>query len=92
METIEEKKFRKRRVGVVVSDGMDKTVSVLVERQVNHPVFRKIIRSRKKFMAHDENNECRKGDRVKIEETRPLSKRKRWQIIEIIERAKLTRE
>jgi len=92
MENNEVKKFRKRRVGVVVSDGMDKTVNVMVERQLNHPVFRKIVRSRKKFMAHDENNECRKGDRVRIEETRPLSKRKRWRVIEIIERAKINRE
>lgn len=89
MENMEQKKFRKHRVGVVVSDGMDKTVNVLVERQLTHPVFRKIVRSRKKFMAHDENNECRVGDRVRIEETRPLSKRKRWMVIEIIERAKI---
>ena len=78
MDNNQEKSFRKRRVGVVVSDGMDKTVNVLVERQINHPVFRKIVRKRKKFMAHDPNNDCKVGDRVRIEETRPLSKRKRW--------------
>ena len=88
MENVKEKKFRKRRVGVVVSDGMDKTVNVMVERQIIHPVFRKIVRRRKKFMAHDESNECQKGDRVCIEETRPLSKCKRWKVIEIIEKAK----
>lgn len=92
MENNEEKKFRKRRVGIVVSDGMDKTVNVMVERQLNHPVFRKIVRKRKRFMAHDESNECRKGDRVRIEETRPLSKRKRWRVIEIIERANVNTE
>lgn len=88
MENAQEKTNRKRRVGVVVSDGMDKTVNVLVERQINHPVFRKIVRKRKKFMAHDPENTCKKGDRVRIEETRPLSKRKRWKVIEILERSK----
>ncbi len=85
---MEEKKFRKSRVGVVVSDGMDKTVNVMVERQLNHPVFRKIVRKRKKFLAHDETNQCKVGDKVKIEETRPLSKRKRWTVIEVIDKAK----
>ena len=88
MENAQEKTYRKRRIGIVVSDGMDKTVNVLVERQINHPVFRKIVRKRKKFMAHDPSNECKKGDRVRIEETRPLSKRKRWKVIEILERSK----
>jgi small subunit ribosomal protein S17 len=81
---MEEKKFRKSRIGVVVSNNMDKTVNVLVERQFNHSEFRKIVRRRKKFMAHDENNQCQIGDRVKIEETRPLSKRKRWTVIKIL--------
>lgn len=81
---MEEKKFRKSRIGIVVSNNMDKTVNVLVERQLNHPEFRKIVRRRKKFMAHDENNQCQIGDRVKIEETRPLSKRKRWTVIKIL--------
>jgi small subunit ribosomal protein S17 len=85
---MEEKKFRKSRVGVVVSDGMDKTVNVLVERQFNNPQFRKIVRRRKKFLAHDDTNQCKVGDKVKIEETRPLSKRKRWTVIEVIEKSK----
>ena len=86
MENTQEIKFRKRRVGIVVSDGMDKTVNVLVERLVNHPDFRKIVRRRKKFLADDPENKCKKGDRVRIEETRPLSKRKRWRVIEILEK------
>ncbi|MBN1552428.1 30S ribosomal protein S17 [bacterium] len=78
----------KKRIGVVVSDKMDKTVNVLVERMIIHPLFKKEIRKRKKFMAHDETNQCKIGDRVLIEETRPLSKLKRWQVVEIIEKAK----
>ena len=81
---MEDKKIRKSKVGIVVSDKMDKTVNVLVERQFNHSRFRKIVRRRKKFMAHDENNQCKVGDRVKIEESRPLSKRKRWTVIKIL--------
>ncbi len=84
---MEEKKFRKSRVGIVVSDGMDKTVNVLVERQYNHPEFRKIVRRKKKFMAHDENNQCKVGDRVRIEETRPLSRHKRWTVIEVLDKS-----
>lgn len=78
---------RKVRVGVVVSDKMDKTRVVLVERIVQHPQYKKYIRKRKKFYAHDENNETRVGDVVKIMETRPLSKLKRWRIVEILRRA-----
>lgn len=78
---------RKVRVGVVVSDRMDKTRVVLVERIVQHPQYKKYVRRRKKFYAHDANNETRTGDVVKIMETRPLSKLKRWRIIEIIRRA-----
>ncbi len=78
---------RKERIGIVVSDKMDKTVVVLVERRVRHPLYKKEIKKRKKFYAHDENNECRIGDKVKIMETRPLSKLKRWRVVEIIERA-----
>ncbi len=81
-------KFRKHRVGVVVSDKMNKTVNVLVQRSIIHPIFQKVVLRRKKFMAHDEENQCKIGDKVMIEETRPLSKNKRWKIIEIIERAK----
>ena len=76
----------KSRSGVVVSDKMDKTVMVLVERLVKHPVYQKYIRRRKKYMAHDEQNECHVGDRVVICETRPMSKHKRWRVKEIIER------
>ena len=79
---------RKVRIGTVVSNKMDKTVTVKVERVMQHPLYRKVVRRSKKYMAHDENNECRVGDVVKIMETRPLSRRKRWRVVEIIERAK----
>ncbi|MFO7171996.1 MAG: 30S ribosomal protein S17 [Bacillota bacterium] len=78
---------RKTRVGVVVSDKNDKTVVVKVETLVEHPLYKKRIKRTKKFHAHDENNECRVGDRVRIMETRPLSKLKRWRVVEILERA-----
>ncbi|MEO0295538.1 MAG: 30S ribosomal protein S17, partial [candidate division WOR-3 bacterium] len=77
----------KEFTGIVVSDKMDKTVVVLVERRVRHPLYKKEIKKRKKFYAHDEKNECKIGDKVKIMETRPLSKLKRWRVVEIIERA-----
>lgn len=77
----------KSRIGVVVGDKMDKTVVVQVERLVRHPVYQKYVRWRKKFMVHDEENAARVGDRVLIEETRPLSKHKRWRLRQIIERA-----
>ena len=80
MESNTVKKYRKSRVGTIVSHKMDKTVNVLVERTIMHPVFRKEVRRRKKFMAHDETNDCRMGDRVRIEETHPLSKLKRWKV------------
>ncbi len=83
---------RKEFVGIVVSDKMDKTVVVMVERLVKHPLYGKYIRRRKKYMAHDERNECRIGDRVLIVETRPLSKRKRWVVKQIVERAKRLEE
>lgn len=78
---------RKTRVGVVVSDKMDKTVVVAVNRDVRHPLYGKTVRKTVKFKAHDENNECKVGDLVKIMETRPLSKDKRWRVAEIIEKA-----
>ena len=78
---------RKTRVGKVVSDKMDKTVVVRVEKKVPHPVYKKYVRRRTKFKAHDENNECRVGDKVLIEETRPLSKQKRWRVKATISRA-----
>ena len=87
-ETVEERNLRKTRVGKVVSDKMDKTITVAIEDHVKHPLYKKIIKETKKFKAHDENNECRIGDRVKIMETRPLSKDKRWRLVEIIEKAK----
>jgi len=80
---------RKVFVGVVVSDKMDKTVVVAVDRLVRHPLYKKVIRKTSKFYAHDENNECRVGDIVEIMETRPLSKLKRWRVVRIIQRAKV---
>ncbi|BCS80844.1 30S ribosomal protein S17 [Anaerocellum diazotrophicum] len=80
--------MRKTRVGFVVSDKMDKTVVVAVERLVQHPLYKKTIKRTTKFKAHDENNECRVGDKVLIMETRPLSKEKRWRVVQILERAK----
>jgi small subunit ribosomal protein S17 len=80
--------LRKQRVGIVVSDKMDKTVVVLVERRLKHPIYKKYITRSKKFLAHDEKNECQIGDKVLIMETRPLSRRKRWRVVEIIEKVK----
>ena len=80
---------RKQFVGIVVSDKMDKTVVVMVERLVKHPLYGKYIKRRKKYMAHDEHNECKIGDKVLIEETRPLSRRKRWRVKQILEKAKV---
>jgi len=79
---------RKTRIGKVVSDKMDKTIVVAIETLVRHPLYGKSVKRTTKFKAHDENNECRVGDRVKIMETRPLSREKRWRLVEIIERAK----
>lgn len=79
---------RKTRVGKVVSDKMDKTVVVIVEDRVAHPLYKKIVKRTYRLKAHDENNECRIGDRVKVMETRPLSKDKRWRLVEIVEKAK----
>jgi small subunit ribosomal protein S17 len=79
--------LRKTQTGVVISDKMDKTVVVQVDRLVKHPVYKKYVRRRAKFKAHDENNTCQKGDRVVIRETRPLSKTKRWQVSQIVEKA-----
>ena len=84
----EERNLRKTRVGIVVSDKMDKTVVVQVEDRVQHPLYKKIIKRTVRFKAHDENNECGIGDRVEIMETRPLSKDKHWRVSEIIEKAK----
>ena len=83
-----ERNLRKTRVGYVVSDKMDKTVVIAIEDNVKHPVYGKIIKHTLKVHAHDEANECGIGDKVKIMETRPLSKSKRWRVVEIIEKAK----
>ena len=83
-----ERNNRKVRIGKVVSDKMDKTIVVAVETLVTHPLYRKQIKKTSKFKAHDENNECGQGDVVKIMETRPLSKDKRWRVLNIVEKAK----
>ncbi|TCK93423.1 SSU ribosomal protein S17P [Natranaerovirga hydrolytica] len=85
---MEQRNLRKVRVGKVVSDKMDKTAVVAVENYVKHPLYKKIVKRTYKLKAHDENNECRIGDRVKVMETRPLSKQKRWRLVEIVEKAK----
>ena len=83
-----ERNYRKTRVGEVVSDKMDKTIVVAVEDFVRHELYNKPVKRTKKFKAHDENNECRIGDRVKIMETRPLSKDKRFRLVEVVEKVK----
>jgi small subunit ribosomal protein S17 len=80
--------LRKTRIGVVTSQKMDKTITVSIERRVAHPIYRKYFKKTSKLMAHDEKNECAVGDKVKIMETRPLSARKRWRLVEIVEKAK----
>ena len=83
-----ERNLRKTRVGLVVSDKMDKTVVVAIVDNVKHPLYKKIVKRTVRLKAHDEKNECRVGDRFEVMETRPLSKDKRWRVIEIIEKAK----
>jgi len=83
-----DRNLRKVRIGKVVSDKMDKTVVVAVVDNVKHPLYNKIVKRTYKLKAHDENNECKLGDRVKVMETRPLSKDKRWRLVEIVEKAK----
>ncbi|WP_286314089.1 30S ribosomal protein S17 [Turicimonas muris] len=85
---MEERNLRKTRTGKVVSDKMDKTIVVAVENHVKHPLYKKIVKKTYKLKAHDENNECRIGDTVKVMETRPLSRDKRWRLVEIMEKAK----
>ena len=85
---MEERNLRKERVGIVVSDKMDKTIVVAVSERVKHPLYKKIVNRTKKFKAHDENNACGNGDKVLIQETRPLSKDKCWRLVEIVEKAK----
>ena len=83
-----ERNLRKTRVGKVVSNKMDKTIVVAIEDHVKHPLYKKIVKGRYKLKAHDENNECNIGDTVKVMETRPLSKDKRWRLVEVVERVK----
>ena len=83
-----ERNLRKTRTGKVISNKMDKTIVVAIEEHVKHPLYKKIVKDTYKLKAHDENNECRVGDTVRVMETRPLSKDKRWRLVEIIEKAK----
>ncbi|WP_161890000.1 30S ribosomal protein S17 [Pontibacter russatus] len=85
---MEERNLRKERSGRVVSNKMNKSITVLVESKMKHPIYGKFLNKSNKFMAHDENNDCNIGDLVRIQETRPLSKNKNWRLVEIIERAK----
>lgn len=85
---MEQRALRKTRVGIVLSNKMNKTITVAIERRVPHPIYRKYFKKTTKLMAHDEKSECTIGDKVKIMETRPLSKSKRWRLVEIVEKAK----
>ncbi|MCD4746769.1 MAG: 30S ribosomal protein S17 [Bacteroidales bacterium] len=85
---METRKLRKERIGLVVSNKMEKSIAIIVERKVKHPIYGKFVKKKSKFIAHDEKNDCNIGDTVKIMETRPLSKNKCWRLVEIIERAK----
>jgi small subunit ribosomal protein S17 len=88
MTTMVVRNLRKTRIGIVTSDKMDKTITVAVERKVKHPIYGKFVKKTTKFHAHDEKQECGIGDVVKIMETRPLSKTKRWRLVEVVEKAK----
>ena len=88
MAVMEKRNLRKERIGIVASNKMDKSILVVVERKVKHPIYGKFVKKTSKFMAHDEKNECQIGDTVRIMETRPLSKSKNWRMSEILERAK----
>jgi len=85
---MESRNLRKERIGIVASNAMDKSIVVSVEIREKHPIYGKFVKKTKKFHAHDENNDCNNGDTVRIMETRPLSKTKRWRLVEILERAK----
>ncbi len=85
---METRSLRKTRIGKVISNKMDKSITVAIERRVAHPIYRKYFKKTTKLMAHDENNQCGIGDVVKIMETRPLSKIKRWRLVEIVEKAR----
>ena len=84
----EERNLRKTRIGIVVSDKMDKSIVVAVQDHVKHPLYKKVVKSTYKLKAHDEKNECGVGDKVKVMETRPLAKTKRWRLVQIVEKAK----
>ena len=86
-ETVQTRGYRKERIGVVVSDVQDKTIVVKVDRRTQHPMYKKVVKVRRKFVAHDEKNEAKVGDTVRIAETRPLSKTKCWRLIEILSRS-----
>jgi small subunit ribosomal protein S17 len=83
-----DRKLRKTKIGLVTSDKMDKTISVIVRRRLPHPIYGKFVNKSKKFLAHDENNECKEGDKVLIMETRKLSAKKRWRLVKVLEQAK----
>ena len=85
---MEERNLRKVRTGKVTSDKMDKTIVVAIEERVNHPLYNKVVKRTYKLKAHDENNECKVGDTVRVMETRPLSKDKRWRLVRIVEKAR----
>ena len=85
---METRNLRKERTGIVVSNKMEKSIVVAVKRKVKHPIYGKFVNKTTKLVAHDENNECSEGDTVRIMETRPLSKRKRWRLVEIVEKVK----
>ncbi len=85
---MEKRNLRKERIGIVVSDKMDKSIVVAIKRKLKHTMYGKFVNKTKKYIAHDEKNTCNIGDKVKIMETRPLSKRKSWRLVEIVERAK----
>lgn len=85
---METRNLRKERTGIVVSNKMDKSIVVLVERKMKHPKYGKFVKKTSRFITHDEKNECNEGDTVRISETRPLSKNKSWRLVEILERAK----
>ncbi len=85
---MEQRGLRKTRIGIVVSDKMEKTITIAIIRKVPHPLYKKYFKKTTRLMAHDEKDDCKVGDKVKIMETRPLSKNKRWRLVEIVEKAK----
>ena len=88
MTNMETRKIRKEKIGVVISNNMDKSIVVEVERKVKHPIYGKFVKKSSRFMAHDNENECLEGDKVRIAETRPLSKNNCWRLVEVIEKVK----